>query len=129
MKPPRIVGFGNKGWTQDSLRYMVEQLSKVTSNISFGTTTSNTDEDMNMQCYKATGTTPVTPGTVFTVSHNLLHVPIGFSVLNTNAPAHIYNSGTPWTAAVNTSAGVNASLGTISLKCDAASVAFTIVIF
>jgi hypothetical protein len=98
-------------------------MSKTLSNISFGTTTSNADADMNMQVYKATGTTPAVANTAFTVQHNLRHVPFGFSVVRTNAAAHIYDSGTAWTAATQT------SLGTISLKCDQASVAFVLIIY
>jgi hypothetical protein len=122
VKPPRTLGLAPKT-TDAMVRYVQELISKSLSNISFGTTTSNADADMNMQCYKATGTTPVGPNTAFTVNHNLKHVPFGFSVLRTNIAAHIYDSGVAWTAATNS------TLGTISLKCDQASVVFTIVIF
>lgn len=120
MKPPRTFSGGS---TPERLRYFMEQLSEVTSNISFGTTSGNTDPDQNVTIYKVTGTSPVTPNTTFTVNHNLLHVPFGFSVIRTNKASHIFDSGVAWVAATQN------SLGTISLKCDTASVAFTLVIY
>lgn len=119
MKPPRSLSM-NHG--KDDLRYFTEQASKTMSNISFGTTTGNTDRDQNVQCWKATGTSPGAPNTAFTVTHNLPHVPFGFHILRMNAAARFYDSGVTWTAATKT------ALGTISLKCDIATVAFTIMI-
>jgi len=120
MKPPRTLGLVH---TPHALQRHLEIISKVLSNIGLGTTASNADPDKNLAVYKATGTTPGTPNTAFTVNHALNHVPIGFSVLRTNAAAHLYDSGVAWTTATN------AALGTISLKCDVATVAFTIIIW
>lgn len=119
MKPPRTIE-QNAG--QDHFRRVVEQVSKVMTNISFGTTTANTDADMNMRVWKATGTAPGTPNTEFQVTHNLDHVPIGFMVVSTDRAAHIYKSSSAWTAATKT------TLGKVFLKADAASVAFVIII-
>ncbi len=119
MRPPRTLG---KSLSVERLQYVVEQYSKVLSNISFGTTASNTDGDINIQCYKATGTTPGSANTEFAVPHNLAHVPFGFIVVSTGAAAHIYKSTTAWTSATTS------SLGNIYLKCDQASVAFSIII-
>jgi hypothetical protein len=107
----------------ERIRYNVEQLAKVVSNISFGITTSNTDPDMNMAVWKATSTTPGTANTAFTVQHNLSHVPVGFLIARTNKACHIFDSGATWTPATKT------ALGTISLECDTATVAFTIIIW
>lgn len=124
MKPPRTLGPAlNSPAIDRRMRYFLEQTVKVLSNISFGTTPSNADADQNMQTWKATGTTPGVANTAFTVSHNLRHVPFGFTVLRTDKAAHLYDSGVAWTAATTT------TLGTISLKCDVATVAFTIAIF
>lgn len=121
MKPPRTLGLE---WTETAIRRHLEIVSKVLGgNLTLGTTTSNSDADKNLGAYKATGTTPGTPNTSFTVSHSLTHVPIGFNVLRTNKAAHIYDSGATWTAATNTTPG------TISLKCDIATVAFTLTIW
>lgn len=119
MKPPRSTGLH---WTQESVQRHLELVSKTLSKISFGNTTSNADPDMNLDVWKATGTTPGVANTTFTVSHNLYRVPIGFLIVRTNAACHIFDSGIAWTAATNS------ALGTISLKCDAPTVTFTIII-
>lgn len=122
MKPPRTFGVAPTT-TESMLKYAQELIAKTLSNISFGTTTSNADADMNMQVFKATGTSPGGANTTFVVSHTLKHVPIGFSVIRTNVAAHLYDAGVAWTAATN------GSLGTISLKADQPSVAFVIIIY
>jgi len=119
MKPPRTLGLVN---TPEALQRHLEIVSKVLSNISFGYTTSNSDGNMNMECYKATGTTPGAANTEFSVTHTLQHVPIGFIILSTQPAGHIYKSTTAWTAATNS------ALGKVYLKSDTASVAFTIAI-
>jgi hypothetical protein len=119
MKSPRTAfNAGNR-----DLQAFVEQTGLVLNgNVSFGGTTSNTDQDKNMNGWKATGTSPSSANMLFTVSHNLPYVPIGFIVVRVNANAVIYDGGTSWTAATNS------AQGTIYLKCSAASVAFTIII-
>ena len=78
---------------------------------------------MNMQVWKATGTTPGVANTTFTVNHGLKHVPIGFVIIRKNvAGAVVIDSGVAWTAATNS------AQGTISLQCNQATVAFTIII-
>lgn len=119
MKPPRSMGLSV---TPERVRYNIEQDEKVLSNVSFGTTPSNTDGDMNMQCFKANGTTAVAPNTPQTIQHTLTHVPFGFIVVRTNKAAHIVDSGVAWTAATKS------SFGTISIMSDVASVAFQIII-
>jgi hypothetical protein len=119
VKPPRSLGLQQ---TWEAVQRHLEIVSKTLSNISFGTTVNNTDPDMNMQCWKATGTTPASPNTEFAVTHNLKHVPIGFMIVSTNKAAHIYKSTTAWTAATTS------TMGSIFLKCDTATVAFAIVI-
>ena len=110
--------------TPKSQQWTTERMSAVLNgNVSYGHSTSNSDEDINMDCWKATGTTPGTANTAFIVNHNLTRVPIGFHTIRVNvAGATLYDSGTAWTAATNV------AQGTISLKCNQASVAFTIII-
>jgi len=62
------------------------------------------------------------PGAAFIVNHQLPHVPIGFTVLRTSAPTHIYDSGTAWTAA-------KAKQGTLSLQSNVGNVVFTLIIY
>lgn len=122
MKPPRTLELVTPLNWQHRLRYQLEQMSKCLSNISFGQTISNADGDINISCYKASGTSPGTINTEFSVTHTLNHVPLGFMIVSTDKAAHIYKSTTAWTAATKS------SLGSIFLKSDVASVAFSIII-
>jgi hypothetical protein len=123
MKPPRTFGI-NREPLPKPIRHMVEQLSKAVSNISFGTTTDNTDGDMTIQCHKAHINAPGSPNTEFAVPHNLKHIPIGFIIISTNQAGHVYKSagGTPWTAATDSAPG------NIYLKADAAGIVINLII-
>jgi hypothetical protein len=88
----------------------------LSRNVTAGATMSNTDDDINTDTWKASGTTPGTAGVEFAVKHGLGRVPNGFRVWSVNAPAIIYQSTTPWTST------------TIFLKCNAAGVAYRIAI-
>ena len=95
----------------------IEQLSyAVNGNVSFGSTTSNTDGEMNIEGWKASGTSPVGANTEFAVTHNLGRVPFGFIVLSVSVAATIYQDlgGTAWSAT------------TAYFKASAASVAYVI---
>lgn len=121
MKIPRSFGLPVSPDTVDqSFKLLAKNLAK---GVSFGATTNNTDLDIGMDCWKATGTTPGVANTNFTVNHNLFRIPIGFIVVRLNvAGAVIIDSGVAWTAATNS------AQGTISLQCNQASVNFTIII-
>ena len=121
MKLPRNL-FGD---FQTSVKAFVEQATKVLSgNVSFGSTTANTDPSRNMDCWINVGTAPVGPNTEFAVTHNLRRIPIGYIVIAKSIAGDFYTStgGTAWTAATN------AALGNIYLKCTVASVGFTIIV-
>jgi hypothetical protein len=122
MKPPRTFGI-NREPIPKPIRHMVEQLAKTASNMSFGTTGSNTDADMNIQCWKATGTTPGVANTEFLVSHQLKHKPFGFIVVGTSSAGHIFTSN-----AANWTAATDSAPGTISLKSDQTNLGFSLVI-
>jgi hypothetical protein len=65
-------------------------------NISFGNGT-NGNTEQNINGVWATGTTPATPNTPFTLNHVLGKVPIGFDVKRINKAGSIFDSGTAWT--------------------------------
>lgn len=110
MKPLNTVGVGL------SQQDFNDHNSRVLTNISFGSTTSNADGDMNMDVWKASGTTPGVANTEFSVSHGLGRVPFGFIVVNQNLAAHFFKSTSAWTST------------NIFLKCDGISVAFTVIV-
>jgi hypothetical protein len=107
------------------LRPIMQQVTKpivqnhariLSGNISYGSGV-NGDQQQNINGVYASGTTPGTPNTTFSVSHILGRVPIGFHTVRINMAGVIFDSGTPWTAT------------TISLQCSVASAVFTLFIF
>jgi hypothetical protein len=103
--------------TADNLQAQLDQVTKALSaNISFGSTTGNTDGEQNTEGWKATGTTPAVANTEFTVAHGLGRVPMGFIVLLIDKAGIIYKGATAWTDT------------DIFLKCNVASVAYYIFI-
>lgn len=114
MKPPNSVNYPNN---PGQIKYNIEQVSKVLSgNVSFGQTTSNTEQGRNINGWAATGTSPGVANTEFSITHGLGRIPIGFLVMQTGVAAHIYKGTTAWTAT------------TIYLKADQANVPYTVFI-
>lgn len=99
-----------------SVKTYLDRVIKVYFNISFGQKTDNTDIGQNISGFWATGTSPATANTQFTVNHQLGRVPVGFDLKRANAAASFYDSGTTWTSTQ------------IFLKASAASVAYTLFI-
>lgn len=94
------------------LRKLYEQLVRIVNgNMSFG----NGLTPDNIAGVWATVTTPVAPNTDFTITHNLLYVPVGFIVMNQSVAGVIYKGSVAW------------SKTTITLRCNVAS--DTILIF
>jgi hypothetical protein len=102
---------------RDASTNVVQNHARILSgNVAYGSV-SNTDPSRNINGVWATGTSPSTPNTAFTVDHVLGRVPVGFHTVRINAAGTLYDSGIAWTTT------------TISLKCSVASAAFTIFIF
>lgn len=84
--------------TLDNLAQWLYQNSKCLSgNVSFGTEASTSDQSRNIFGYPASGTTPATPDTDFSVQHNFGHVAMGWVLLSLDQPVAIYRSPTAWT--------------------------------
>lgn len=84
--------------------------------VSFGSTMSNKEFDRNIQCSKASGTTPGVANTEFAVNHNLNRVPITLAGWDTNNGGVLYRSTTPWTKTQ------------VFLKCTTATAAYNLVL-
>lgn len=113
MKPVRSTGLNQ---TPQAIRKMAEQNAKVLGgNVSFGSTTSNSDVDRNIVCWKATGTTPATPNTSFVVPHNLGRIPIGVLPVSVNQPGAVIRV-------------VSSTSTTITLDCNVASVGYAVLV-
>lgn len=115
MIPRQSIGLTS---TADNLISWIKNHSRILAgNISFGSSTSNSDLSRNINGWWYTVTTPSTANTQFTVPHGLQRIPIGFDLKRNNTSGVVYDSGTTWTSS------------DIYLKCSVASAAITIFIF
>ncbi len=88
-----------------------ERLAKVLNgNVAFGSTMSNADKDMNMNAWKATGTSPGTANTDFTITHSLNRIPLTIVGQDTKDGSVLFRSPTtPWTKTTITMRSTGAS--------------------
>jgi hypothetical protein len=104
-----------------NLARWVERHAKVLNgNVSFGATMSNANavnQDINMNVWKAHGTTPGAANTDFTINHSLGRIPITIVGQDTNNGGLLYRSpATPWTKT------------TATLRCTTASAAYNLIL-
>jgi hypothetical protein len=115
MKPQRSA-LGNltlktiHDWTLNHSRVLA-------GNVSFGDTMTNKEPGRNIQCWKATGTTPGAANTDFTIQHGLGRIPITISAQDTNNGGLLYRS--PVTAWTKTA---------VTLRCTTATAAYNVVV-
>jgi hypothetical protein len=95
-----------------------ERLAKVLNgNVNYGSTMSNKDADMNMNCAKFTGTSPGAANTDFTLTHSLGRIPITINAQDTTNGGLIYRSPvTAWTKK------------TVTFRCTTASAVYRIIV-
>lgn len=95
-----------------------ERIARVLNgNVNYGSTMSNADKDKNMNCWKATGTTPGVANTDFTIQHSLGRIPLTINGQDTNNGGVLYRSpATPWTKTA------------ITLRCTTASAAYNVIV-
>lgn len=88
-----------------------ERLAKVLNgNVNFGSTMNNTDQDQNMNAWKATGTSPVAANTDFTIQHKLGRIPLTIVGQDTKDGSVLFRSPTtPWTKTTITLRSTGAS--------------------
>jgi hypothetical protein len=95
------------------LTYIARAINK---NISYGSTMDNTDGDMNLDIFKATGDAPGTANTEFAIAHTLGRQPITIVGQDTNNGGLLYRSTTTWTDTH------------IYLKCTQASSVYRVIV-
>jgi len=80
MKPQRkILLDPDRTKATQNMVQMAERNARVLAgNVTFGSTTGNADPEQNMECSKASGTTPNVANTEFAVTHVLGRIPITF---------------------------------------------------
>jgi hypothetical protein len=95
-----------------------ERLARVLArNVSFGATMNNTDKDINLDVWKASGITPGVANTDFTIPHSLGRIPITIVGQDTDNLGLIGRSPTtPWTKT------------TVTLRCSTASAHYKVIL-
>jgi hypothetical protein len=94
-----------------------ERLARVLNgNVGFGSTMSNADKDINVNCWKATGTTPGAPNTDFTITHSLGRIPLTIVGQDGNNGGIIYRGSVAW------------SKTQITLRCTTASMVYNLIV-
>lgn len=112
MKPDRPINVH----TPDGLRNHLDRVNKVLTNISHGTTMSNSDPSNNIDNWKATGTTPNAPNTEFSITHGMARVPLTLGGWDTNNGGTLYRSSTAWTKTQ------------VFLKCTTANAVYNLIL-
>ncbi len=104
--------------TQKALHDWTQNHSRVLAgNVSFGDTMTNKEPGRNIQCWKATGTTPGAANTDFTITHSLGRIPITIAAQDGNNGGILYRS--PVTAWTKTA---------VTLRCSTATMAYNVVL-
>jgi hypothetical protein len=94
-----------------------ERIAKVVNGgISFGSTMSNADGDININCWKASGTTPGAANTNFTISHFLGRVPLTIVGQDTDNGGLLYRGSVAW------------SKTTVTLRCSTATAHYNVIL-
>src|SRR5215469_2619310 len=111
---PTILGDVN---TPTNITRWSERLARVlNTNVSYGSTMSNADKDRNIDCSKATGTTPGFANTDFTIQHSLGRIPNTIVGQDTNNGGLLYRGSVAWTKT------------SITLRCTTASAAYNVIV-
>ena len=107
---------GNEKIPRDLARWIERHALVLNGNVSFGSTMSNKDADINMNCWKATGTTPGAANTDFTITHSLGRIPNTIVGQDTNNGGLLYRGSVAW------------SKTTITLRCTTSTAAYNVIV-
>ncbi len=115
MRVPRTLP-GATHSQQNHARWTEQIAQAVGGNLSYGSSMANTDEDLNLLIWKASGVSPGVADTDFTIAHSLGKVPITIVGQDTDNGGVLYRGSVPWTTA------------TVTLKCTKATSAYNLVL-
>jgi hypothetical protein len=107
---------GNVKDAANHSRWLERVVRVLSGNTSYGSTTSNADPDQNIDCWKASGTTPGSANADFTIAHSLGRVPFCIVGQVGNNGGTLYHGSAAWT---NT---------TVTLRCTTASMNYTVIL-
>jgi hypothetical protein len=98
------------------MRWLEHHGQALAGNISYGDTMSNADQDINLNIWKATGTTPGVANTDFTITHALNRIPNTIVGQDTNNGGLLYRGSAAWTKS------------TITLRCTTATAVYNVIV-
>jgi len=96
MQVPRTLP-GATPTPKNQSRWTEQIAQAVGGNISYGNSMANTDQDLNLLIWKATGVSPGVADTDFTINHSLGKIPITIVGQDTTDGAVIYRGSVAWT--------------------------------
>jgi hypothetical protein len=113
---PQSTALGNIRDPKNLSRW-TERLARVLSrNVSFGATMKNTESDINLDIWKASGVSPGAANTNFTINHSLNRIPITIVGQDTDNGGVLYRGSVAWTKTQ------------VTLKCSTASANFNVIL-
>ncbi len=107
---------GDEAVPRNQARWTERIARVINGQIGFGSTMSNADKDINVNCWKATGTTPGGANTEFAITHSLGRIPNTIVGQDTNNGGLLYRGSTPW------------SKTQIFLKCTTATAVYNVIV-
>lgn len=113
---PQSTCLGDENVPRNLARWSERHARVLAGNINYGSTMSNADRDMNMNCWKAKGTTPAIANTDFTIQHSLGRIPLTINGQDTNNGGVLYRGSVAWTKTA------------ITLRCTTASAAYNVIV-
>jgi hypothetical protein len=114
MKPQRTLV--QMPTSENKARMAEINATVLAGRISYGTSMANGTPDQNLQVWKASGTTPATPNTNFTINHSLGFIPNTIVGQDTNNGGVLYRGTVAW------------SKTQVTLKCTTASAVFNVIL-
>lgn len=103
--------------TLQNLARWVEIVAQVLGgNVSYGSSMANTNEDLNLLIWKASGVSPGVADTDFTIAHSLGKIPITIVGQDTNNGGLLYRGSVAWTTT------------TVTLRCTKATSAYNVIL-
>ena len=115
MKVPRTLP-GATSDPKNQSRWTEQIAQAIGGNISYGSSMANTDQDLNLLIWKASGTSPGVADTDFTIAHSLGKVPITIVGQDTDNGGLLYRGSVAWTTT------------TVTLKCTMATSVYNVIV-
>ena len=113
---PQSTCLGDEKVPRNVARWNERNARVLAGNIHYGSTMSNADKDKNMNCWKATGVTPGTANTDFTIQHSLGRIPLTINGQDGNNGGVLYRGSVAW------------SKTSVTIRCTTANMQYNVIL-